>query len=49
MVAGNAQNSNLMFSKVGLVESLSNLSPELLRLEVLNSALSGVVGRKGVR
>ena len=33
---GNAQNSNLLFSKVGLVQSLSNLSPAFLRLDVLN-------------
>ena len=36
MAAGNAQNSNLLFSKVGLVQSLSNLSPKFLMLEVLN-------------
>lgn len=41
MDAGNAQNSNLLFSKVGHVQSLSNLSPEFLTLEVLNPALSG--------
>ena len=33
---GNAQNSNLLFSKVGLIQSLSNLSPAFLRLDVLN-------------
>ena len=36
MSAGNVQNSNLLFSKVGLVQSLSNLSPKFLMLEVLN-------------
>jgi hypothetical protein len=41
MAAGNAQNSNLLFSKVGLVQSLSNLSPEFLMLEGLNPSLSG--------
>ena len=40
MSAGNVQNSNLLFSKVGLVQSLSNLSPAFLWLDVLNPALS---------
>ena len=38
MAAGNAQNSNLLYSKVGLVQSLSNLSPAFLWLDVLNPA-----------
>jgi hypothetical protein len=37
MAAGNAQNSNLLFSKVGLVQSLSNLQPDFFKARSFES------------